>query len=299
MVLSRDVPRAVVAAKVRSGDWERIRPGAYIMRADGLDRFALVERHALARVAAVDAKLTVEHVLSHESAALLWGLPLVGDGSTVHVIQQVTPHRGHEDVRRHRHRLAAEDVVELAGRTVTTLERTVADCASTLPARDGLVIADAALRRGLDRDRCRELLHRRRGRRGVQKGLAVVELADEGAESPGESRMRHLVLRAGLPVPQTQLRVDTAEGSAWGDLGWPEWLVLAEYDGAAKYTARSSAPTAVLKERRREVAIERCGWRVARATSRDLHRPRAFLDSVLQLAPDGVRSELRPRPWLL
>ena len=239
------------------------------------------------------------HVISHESAALLWGLPLVGDGSTVHVIQEVTPHRGRNDLRRHRHRLTDRDVVALDGRLVTTLERTVADCAAGLPARDGLVLADAALRRGLDRAACLDRLERRTGRRGTRRALAVLELADEGAESPGESRMRHLVLRAGLPVPRTQVRVETADGPAWGDVGWPEWQLLAEYDGAAKYAARSTASASVLRERRRELAIERREWHVTRATSADMHRPGPFLESLLRFVPEQVRTTLRPRVWLV
>src|SRR5665647_3975642 len=53
------------------------------------------------------------------------------------------------------------------------------------------------------------------------------------AESPGESSARSVLLRAGLPVPQTQVRVDTPLGTFWSDLGWPEWRLLAEYDGRA------------------------------------------------------------------
>ncbi len=298
VLLLRDVPAAFAAAEVRLGRWERLRPGAFLTHVPDLDYFAQLERRALARVAAVDAQLSVDHVVSHQSAALLWGLPLIGDGSTVHVIQRTAAHRGRPDLRRHRHRLASGDVVELDGLPVTSLERTVADCACALPASDGVVLADAALRRGMARQACTEILLRRSGQRGVRKALTVLELADDGAESPGESRLRHLVLRAGLPVPQTQVRVETTDGPAWGDLGWEEWRLLAEYDGATKYTARSSAAGAVLRERRREVLIERCGWRVVRATRSDQRYPHAFVEEVLRLAPPQARAALCPRPWL-
>ena len=237
-------------------------------------------------------------MLSHQSAALLWGLPLIGDGSTVHVVQAVPSGRCSPDTRRHRHLLLDSEIVEVDGRRLTSLARTVADCASMLPPQDGLVLADAALRRGLVREECMELLRARVGHRGVRRATTVVELADDGAESPGESRLRHMVLRAGLPVPRTQVLVETREGPAWGDVGWPQWRLIAEYDGVAKYTAGSTAAEAVLKERRREIAIERAGWRVVRATAADLRRPEALLAEILQRAPAGARQALQPRRWL-
>ena len=298
MILRREVPPAMALTEVRAGRWERIRPGAYLPVVEALEPYVDLHRRALARIVAVDAGLDTEHALSHESAALLWGLPLIGDGSTVHLTQVIAQHRGSADVRRHRHRLSDGDVVELDGRRVTSLARTVADCASSLPAQDGLALADSALRRGLDRAECLDLLRGRVGHRGVRRAMAVLGLADDGAESPGESRLRHVVLRAGLPVPQTQVLVETREGSAWGDLGWPEWRLIAEYDGVAKYTVRSTAAAAVLKERRREVAVEREGWRVVRVTSADLRRPEALVAELIRRAPPGTRERLRPRVWL-
>ncbi len=298
MLLRREVPPAMAIAEIRAGRWERIRPGAYLEVGTLADPYADRHRRALARIAAVDAQLSSRHTLSHESAALLWGLPLIGPGSVVHLIQSVPAHRGPADVRRHRHHLDDAEVVELDGRRVTSLARTLADCASSLPAQDGLVLADAALRRGLDREVCAALLRARVGHRGVRRAMAVLELADDGAESPGESRLRHVALRAGLPEPQTQVLVETGDGAVWGDVGWPEWRLIAEYDGVAKYTAQSTAAAAVLKERRREVAIEREGWHVVRAPAADLRRPGPLLTALTRWAPAAARDRLRPRSWL-
>ena len=78
-------------------------------------------------------------------------------------------------------------------------------------------------------------------------------------------------------------------------MGWPELGVLAEYDGAAKYTAAGAASAAVRAERRREVLIERQRWRVARATSADIRRPEPFLAHLSDLCALG---SLTPRRWL-
>jgi len=302
VILRSDVPPTTAVAELRAGRWERIRPGAYVRVGETgtapVDRYAELHRRALARIVAVDAALRTEHVLSHQSAALLWGLPLIGDGSRVHLVQAVPSGRCSPDTLRHRHLLPDSEIAEVDGRRLTSLPRTVADCASVLAPEDGLVLADAALRLGLERGECLDLLGARVGHRGVRRAMTVLELADEGAESPGESRLRHLALRAGLPVPRTQVLVETLEGPTWGDLGWPQWRLIAEYDGVAKYTAGSTAAAAVLKERRREVAIERAGWRVVRVTAADLRRPDVLLAEILRRAPAGAREALCPRVWL-
>lgn len=85
-------PRKYVAAQVRSGAWVRVRPGAFVERAyfQGAvggtppPRAVVGHRTALAHVAAVIAQsrswqargASEDLVLSHESAALVWGLPV-------------------------------------------------------------------------------------------------------------------------------------------------------------------------------------------------------------------------------
>lgn len=289
-------------ARLADGSWTRLRRGAFLATQDiagSDDAFVAARQRALARVAAADGLLTLPHAISHQSAALLWGLPLIDRGATVHIVQASSPHsRGAPDIVRHHHVLASRDTTVLHGIRTTTLERTVLDCAMSLPAQDGLVLVDAALRLGLDRGACLERLGSWSGRRGVRKAIEVLTLADDGSESPGESRLRHTVLRVGFPTPQTQVRVPTVDGDAWGDIGWPEWHLIAEYDGRAKYAANGAAADAVLRERRREVLVEREGWRVVRATSADLRRPHALITAIVRHAPASTAASLRPRRWL-
>jgi len=48
-----------------------------------------------------------------------------------------------------------------------------------------------------------------------------------------ETELRLLLVRAGLPEPRVNLRVDNEFGAfvAYGDLVFDEWRVIAEYDG--------------------------------------------------------------------
>lgn len=190
-------------------------------------------------------------------------------------------------------------MTSLLGFTVTALERTVVDCTMTLGPRAALVIADAALHAGTSREACLELVNQMVGRRGVVVARAVLDLADDGAESPGESLARFVVLRAGLPRPTTQVRVETHLGTFWSDFGWPEWHVLAEYDGRAKYEANGPASAAVIEEKRRQDAIEEAGHRVLRITKGDLSAPDRLVARVLRFAPSGVAARLRPRAALM
>lgn len=285
--LLRSVDRYVAAREVRAGRWVRVRSGAWTP-APAAGSWTAARNLALARIAAVSAQLEVEHVVSHQSAALLWGLPMIDDGAAVHVVQRTASHRrGSADVSRHEHQVAPDDVVTLQGRQVTSLARTLVDCATHLRPRAALVLADAGLRAGADRAKLAELVAGMVGHRGVARARLVLNLADDGAESAGESMARHLMLRAGFPVPQTQVHVQTCDGPAWGDLGWPAARVLAEYDGAAKYTAAGDAADAVLAERRREVALERAGWRTVRITAHDLRRAAGVLTQLATHLPRG------------
>ena len=278
-----------------AGAWIRVRPGAYIDAASADTPHDAARRVALARLVALRRQLTAGYVLSHGSAALLWGLPLLRTPSGADVIGATHPTGRSRDVRRHVMTLSDSDVVMRHGHPVTSLERTVVDCAATLGPRAGLVVADAALHLGASRERCQEILDAMPGHRGVATARAVIEFADDGAESPGESVTRFILLRAGFPPPETQVRVATHLGPFWSDLGWADWGLLAEYDGRAKYQAKGSATAAVIDEKRRQDAIEEAGYRVIRVVAEDVRGPKRLVGRVLRLAPPGTADRLQPR----
>ena len=113
-----------------------------------------------------------------------------------------------------------------------------------------------------------ELLARRAGRRGSARARAILSLADDGAESPGESAARFVIISDGLPAPSTQVPVETRLGTFWADLGWPEWRLLLEYDGRGKYTGREAER--FMQEKRRHDAVLDAGYRILRVTKEDL-----------------------------
>ncbi|MGO1316528.1 MAG: hypothetical protein ACTMIR_05790 [Cellulomonadaceae bacterium] len=300
LLRAADAPADVIRALVLTQQRLRVRRGVYIDMPTTTD-------HELRRELAVARAFAValanagrdDLVISHTSAALLWGLPLIGAGRT-HVTRPVRPSGTHaRDVIRHTTVLGEEDVVEHLGVRVTTLARTVADCALLLPPVDALIIADAALHVGAERDLCLDRLSARGRVRGARRAEEILLLADDGAESPGESRARFPILAAGIAMPATQVRTDTPNGTYWSDLGIEEAGLLVEYDGAEKYTAQGSATAAVLRERRRDHDLERAGWRMLHVDNQDLRDTEAYLDLVIRHLPSSMLRDARPRFRLL
>ncbi|WP_143556748.1 hypothetical protein [Sanguibacter antarcticus] len=294
--LARDFTAAHVRSCARDGTWIRVRPGAYLSTtehpASTRDRDV-----ALSRMIALARQSTVPLTFSHISAALLWGLPMVPGHEHTHVVQGSRPGtRGDRGVVRHRTTLHDEHRTRHNGLIVTTLERTVVDCLRMLPPLSGLIIADAALHVGADRTVCSQMLEQLAGSRGIIKAREVLALADEGAESPGETTVRFAALRMGLPVPETQIKVVTSSSTYWADLGWRGWRLLVEYDGRQKYA--DAATDVLLHERRRQESVEDAGWHVVRVMKEDLRTPGLLRRRLLRHVPTTAHAHLSRRPVL-
>ena len=308
-------PRAL-RELVAAGRWVRVRRGAYVdadyltcadADAGAAAAHAAARRAAIARVAAVVALAAAEAgagevVLSHESAALVWGLPLWRLPERVHlVVRSRRSVRAAPDVVGHLMAVDAAQVRRRGGVLVTSLERTVLDLACHRTAADALVVADAALRRGVPREALTELARARGSGRGIARAREVLALGDGLAESPWESFTRLHAIAAGLPAPRLQLAVRTRLGDFRADMGWDEWRALVEFDGLVKYTALAHGDPGrvVFEEKRRHDAIREVGWQVLRLTSHDFRDVTALHGRLTGLAPAAVRRRLVPRPHLL
>jgi len=320
VVLAHDVPLHVVRARVRSGRWTRVRPGAYVETRDieaqdpgAVGRPAATARAArrtdpvrlaLARMAAVVAQgreRGAEPVLVHASAALAQGLTLWSAPLRTHVARASVPGAGAAaDLAVHRIPVTPDEIVVLRGTHVTNLVRTAVDIARKGDPRAGVVVLDQALRAGAARESLLEEIARHPGGRGVRTARELVDLADDGAESPWESWARLHALAAGLPRPVTQHPVVTRAGQFFPDLAWPEHRVAAEFDGRVKYTrlADGDPSAVVVAEKAREDAIRAEGWTVVRATADDL-RSGVFAARLVAAFPTVVRRALSPRPHLV
>lgn len=104
-------------------------------------------------------------------------------------------------------RLEGDEFVWIDGVAVTTPARTAVDLACWYPLTTAVAAIDALARVTDVKMADAELLAARyRGRRGIEGARASLELVDAGAQSPKETWLRLVLVRAGLPRPQTQIR---------------------------------------------------------------------------------------------
>jgi hypothetical protein len=266
---------------VRTGELGRLRRGAYVHGTLPVD--AAARHHLLIRVTL--AGLHRPAVVSHQSAAVLLGLPLWDVPlDRVHVTRRP---RAWNDTGRvlccHVARLRDDEVVEIDGVQVTDPVRTALDLARALPHEAAVVVLDAALRLGLiAHDELRARLFDIAGASGSRSAARAVVFADGRSESVGESRSRVILHRWKLGPSALQFEVRSAEGGLIGrtDFAWEEHRLVGEFDGRVKYgrllQPGQDAGDAVFREKRREDEIRDAGWGVVRWTWSDLHRPDRF-----------------------
>lgn len=240
LVLRRELVRAgwsdhELRHQQRSGELLRLGRGAYVRAPDALPRFEL--RHAL--LAAVrDERHAADGVLSHVSAAVLhglstWGLSL----ERVHRTRDVrSGGRLGRGVHLHAAPLVLDEIVEVDGLLVTSPARTVVDVARAAGFDAAVAVADSALHKHLvDPDDLARAARRCAGWKGAPQARRVVDASDGRSDSVGESRSRLEILRAGLPAPVLQWKVQGRGRTYEVDFAWPELRTVGEFDGLSKY----------------------------------------------------------------
>lgn len=234
--------RAAVRRAVARGEISRIARG----------RYALPE--------APDPRLTavrLSGVVSHQSAARLWGIPQLGDDGRAHVT--VAPNRARvvrSSAVLHWASLASADVLD----GVTVPLRTVLDISRTSSFRTGLACADSALRDRLvlpgDLVAGAALLTNR----GSRAARLVAEHADARAASVLESALRAVVIDLGITGFVPQLQIDDKGFRARVDLGHPGLRIVLEADSFEHHGYRS----ALARDCLRYSELTSRGWLVLR-----------------------------------
>lgn len=85
-----------------------------------------------------------------------------------------------------------------------------------------------------------ELARRHRHTPGLRQLAVALDLVDGGSQSPRETRLRLLLIKAGFPRPQTQIPVLGPDGypKYFLDMGWEDIKLAVEYDGDQHRTSR-------------------------------------------------------------
>jgi predicted transcriptional regulator of viral defense system len=205
-------------------------------------------------------------VLSHQSAAVLWGLRRRRRGP-IHV----TAACGRQGIRRregiwiHRCKLRPQETMVHEGIPVTTVARTVFDLAEVTPYEEVRKAAEAADRRNLLSLRELEsVCERGRGRRALRPARRL--LTELGApvegRSPLEIRFAEFLREHGIPAPVQNVLVLGHEVDAL----WPAAKLVVELDSWEHHGHRA----AFERDRARDPKFLLAGYRTIRVTHRRL-----------------------------
>ncbi|HSD79418.1 MAG TPA: type IV toxin-antitoxin system AbiEi family antitoxin domain-containing protein [Solirubrobacteraceae bacterium] len=226
-------------------------------------------------------------VLSHRSAAALWG---VRDTSRTRA-EVVVPRARRSRARLEFHLvvLPPDEVTVWRGIPVTTPPRTLLDLAAVVPRRQlARAVDEAEVRRLTDRLSLADLVARYPGRRGVG---ALRRLLDEGrvgltiTRSELEERFLAFLAGAGLPRPAVNVPLQLAGAWVEADCVWHRARLVVELAGYAAHGTRS----AFERDRARDRMLQAAGWRVVRITWRQLRdEPRAIAAELRVLLSRGA-----------
>ena len=240
--------------------------------------------------------------ISHQTAAELWGAVVPG-GPTTHL---TTPSANGRLVRRgiksHYYETYRPSTTHLKGLPVSTPEQTFLDLASSgMALVDLVVMADCLLK--AKHTTTEGLLQAADGWAGRGRRLArrAAGLARSGVDSPMETRIRLLIVLAGLPEPRVNLIVRGPNGE-WKrryDLAYEGLQLIVEYDGRQHAEDEGQWLTDIF--RREE--LDQLHWRLIVVTSRGIYRdPLQTLervrDALIERGAVGVRRRFKPE-WRL
>ena len=244
-----------VGRRLRSGDWVAVRWGVYVSQAVWYSLDDHVGRPRLeARAASLG--MVMPHVLSHDSAAYLHGLPILeARPRLAHVTRfGVLGGRTKAGVKHHKAPFAPEQVTFVDGVPVLDLPRTVADIAREHGRRHGIVAACSALRAGVTRRELERAVEPMRSWPFVTHPRVSVAYADGGCESPGEALALLMVKELEIGDVQSQFGLRDGRRTAWVDVRIGRHLV--EFDGHLKY----DDPAVLWQEKRRQDWL--CGFKL-------------------------------------
>lgn len=294
--IERTAQLALRGASPPGADYVRARRGLYVAVADW--PAGEFEARHYARMQAVEASMCARPVFSHASAAVIWGIPVIGGFAAVHVMAaSLRGRRSRRGIAWHNHVLRDDDVTECGGHLVTTLERTLWDLATGSPPAAALAALDVGIRPrlqsplgglfdGVPPEELRERFAARSPARGSRNAATLASFCDARSGSPGESLSRWNIHALGFPRPELQVPFPRDDGGVdIVDFDWPAHRTFGEFDGRGKYlrdeyTAGRSADQVVWEEKLREDRIR-------------LHRPRAVRwDWSIAVSPERLRRRL-------
>lgn len=223
-------------------------------------------------------------VVSHGTAAWLLGLRSWRP-KAIDVIAPVESGRKIAGIRR---RFVppplATEIWKRGGVPLTSPARTIVDCAGSEPRQLGALIEQASVQGLLDVRAIDRVLDgpRRRGTRRLLRVLEPWRRYRPGIKirSRMEAKLLTLLTQAGLPIPQTNVKLRFADKTYEVDFLWREQKLVVETDGGRFH----DNPAAGTRDSERNRALVAAGYRLPRLGWEDLRdRPEVTMGEIARL----------------
>lgn len=266
--------RGVTDKRLRGGDLQR--PFRGVRSVAGLTTVDALTRAALRRL---------------PSRAFVWGptaavlqripLPLEVERSMVIHVAVPAPHRAPtgRGLRGHRVASRSDELCIWAGLRMTVPERTWCDLGSSLELDELVAAGDFVIARGrplVSLSRLAEAVAAYPSRRGIRSLRAALPLLDDGSESPAESRLRLIIVRARFRGWVTNHEVVTrGEFHYRLDLAFPHEKVALEYQGDYHRDPRQFR-----RDMTRIDRLQADGWYVMQVNADDLKNPLELIERI-------------------
>lgn len=285
----------MIRTRVRTGELLQVRQGIYLSSTawpqDAISQH-VIRAHA-------EQAANPDAVVSHQSAAVIWGLPAPGFERWAEQRVAVTlPSDGHGSrTRAAVHHVgplpAAQIDRDSEGYRVTSAARTAVDLAADLALPEALVVLDGAARlicaslvakpRRRDYSNPRLVGHARQLFVDAADSIRIARLASAialthpGRESAPESLTAGHIERCGMTHPEYQAEIRTHQGVFFPDCLWRDRRLIGECDGAVKYADRD----AFVAEKTREQILRDLGYGFVRWQAKEIMiRPMAVMERI-------------------
>ncbi|WP_167051185.1 hypothetical protein [Salinibacterium sp. ZJ77] len=176
---------------------------------------------------------------------------------------------------------ARGEVVEFSGLRVSSPERSWCELGAILDTTDLVAAGDHLIRpanRLSSAARLRATLERHPHKRTRERLEAAFALLDPGAESPAESALRVLLVRAAISGFRSNLRVHVAGRMRRIDLAHEDRMVALEYQGDIHRDTRQWRA-----DMTRIAELESVGWRVGYVNADDMRDPDRLVARIRRL----------------
>ena len=253
-LIGMGIPGSTIDGWLHSGLLHPVHPGVY-----AVGHSVLAPR---ARLLAPVLACGPNAVLSHRSAAELWGLLEPRRGFAIQITVPGHGIEGPRGIRVHKTaELSRRDSDEVDGIPVTSAARTVFDLASQATQAE----VDAAYERGLiegwfTRDDMIKMAMRLKGRRGIGKVRRLINRDAPPSETIQEAHrmLLELIRSSALPHPKTEVPI----GRYRADICWPEARLVVEMDGSKWH----NSPGRIEHDKRRDAELAAMGYLTIRVT---------------------------------